>query len=62
MKFDDLISNFLSEKKESTTDDEPPVPFAIEITRDLNQHDAYNELGEIIIKLSVLRNKLQTSR
>ena len=40
---------------------EPLVPFAIEITKDLNQTDAYNELGEIIIKLSTLRNKLRSN-
>ena len=59
MKFDELISNFLSEKKERAND-EPTIPFSIEVTKDLTQSTAYNEIGEIIIKLSAVRNKLKT--
>jgi hypothetical protein len=57
MKFNELISKFLSEKKEESK--ESPVPFVIEITKDEDQDSVYNELGEIIIKLSYLRNKIK---
>jgi len=56
MKFDDLISTLLFEKKDEPA--EASVPFVIEITKDLEQSNLYNELGELIIKLSSLRNKL----
>ena len=57
MKFNELISKYLLEKKEKV--EELPVPFIMEITKDPEQSKLYNELGEIIIKLSYLRNKLR---
>ena len=57
MKFNELISKYLFEKKERV--EELPVPFIMEITKDPEQSKLYNELGEIIIKLSFLRNKLK---
>lgn len=57
MKFNELVSKFLFEKKENK--EEIPVPFVIEITKDSEQSNLYNELGDIIIKLSYLRNKLK---
>ena len=56
MKFDELVSKYLFEEKE---EQELPVPFVIEITKDSEQSKLYDELGEIIIKLSYLRNKLK---
>lgn len=57
MKFNELVSKLLFEKKENK--EEIPVPFVIEITKDSEQSNLYNELGDIIIKLSYLRNKLK---
>ena len=57
MKFNELISKYLFEKKEKV--EELAVPVSIEITKDSKQSKLYNELGEIIIKLSFLRNKLR---
>ena len=57
MKFNELISKYLFEKKERV--EELQVPFVMEITKDPEQSKLYNELGEIIIKLSFLRNKLK---
>jgi len=57
MKFNELVSRFLFEKKEK--EQELPVPVSIEITKDPEQSKLYNEVGEIIIKLSFLRNKLR---
>lgn len=59
MKFNELVSKYLFEKKEEKEQEELPVPFVIEITKDPKQGKIYNELGEIIIKLSYLRNKLR---
>ena len=59
MKFNELISKYLFEKKEEKEQEELPVPFVMEITKDPEQSKLYNELGEIIIKLSFLRNKLR---
>ena len=59
MKFDELVSKYLFEKKEEKEQEELPVPFVIEITKDSEQSKLHNELGEIIIKLSYLRNKLK---
>ena len=56
MKFNELVSKYLLEKKE---EQELPVPFVIEITKDSEQSKLHNELGEIIIRLSYLRNKLK---
>jgi hypothetical protein len=56
MKFNELVSEYLLEKKE---EQELLVPFVIEITKDSEQSKLHNELGEIIIKLSYLRNKLK---
>jgi hypothetical protein len=58
MKFDKLVSKYLFEKKEKE-EQELPVPFVIEITKDPAQSKLHNELGEIIIKLSYIRNKLK---
>ena len=58
MKFNELVSKLLFEKKEEIVE-ELPVPFVIEITKDEDQDSIYNELGEIIIKLSYLRNKIK---
>lgn len=58
MKFNELVSKYLFEKKEKE-EQELPVPFVIEITKDPEQSKLHNELGEIIIKLSYLRNKLK---
>ena len=58
MKFDELVSKYLFEKKEKE-EQELPVPFVIEITKDPEQSKLHNELGEIIVKLSYLRNKLK---
>ena len=57
MKFNELVSKYLFEKKEN--EQELPVPFVIEITKDPKQSKLHNELGEIIIKLSYIRNKLK---
>jgi hypothetical protein len=57
MKFDELLSKYLFEKKEEVQ--ELPVPFVIEITKDSEQSKLHNELGEIIIRLSYLRNRLK---
>ena len=59
MKFNELVSKYLFEKKEEKEQEELPVPFVIEITKDSEQSKLYNELGEIIVKLSYLRNKLK---
>lgn len=58
MKFNELVSKYLFEKKEKE-EQELPVPFVIEITKDPEQSKLHNELGEIIVKLSYLRNKLK---
>lgn len=58
MKFNELVSKYLFEKKEKE-EQELPVPFVIEITTDPEQSKLHNELGEIIIKLSYIRNKLK---
>lgn len=58
MKFNELVSKYLFEKKEKE-EQELPVPFVIEITKDSEQSKLHNELGEIIIKLSYIRNKLK---
>jgi hypothetical protein len=57
MKFNELVSKYLFEKKDE--EQELPVPFVIEITKDSEQSKLHNELGEIIIRLSYLRNKLK---
>lgn len=58
MKFNELVSKYLFEKKEKE-EQELPVPFVIEISKDPEQSKLHNELGEIIIKLSYIRNKLK---
>ena len=58
MKFNELVSKYLFEKKEKE-EQELPVPFVIEISKDPEQSKLHNVLGEIIIKLSYIRNKLK---
>ena len=55
MQFEEYFKQFILEKKEEP---EAPVPYVIEITKDDNRGRRFNDLGDLIIKLSQLRSRL----
>jgi hypothetical protein len=56
MKFSELLEQYLKEVKEES--DSIESPWSIEITKDSKKSDEYNQLGELIIRLSSLRSKM----
>lgn len=56
MKFSELLEQYLKEIKSEP--DFSESPWGIEITKNLEKSDEYNQLGELIIKLSILRSKM----
>jgi len=56
MKFLELLEQYLEEVKEES--DSIESPWSIEITKDSKKSDEYNQLGELIIRLSFLRSKM----
>jgi hypothetical protein len=56
MKFEEVIKTFLNEKNDGETSE--PLPWCIEIKKDPNASEEYNQLGDLIIKLFELRAKL----
>ncbi len=56
MKFSELLDQYLKEVKEES--DSIESPWSIEITKDSKKSDEYNQLGELIIRLSSLRSKM----
>ena len=59
MSFNSLIQQYLEEKSEPTKEDYEAMPWSLEIVKDPKHSEMYNELGELIIKLFVLRSKLE---
>jgi len=57
MLFDQIIRHILEEQTKGETVPEPE-PWCIEIKKDFSKSEAYNELGNLIIKLSEFRARL----
>lgn len=55
-KFSELLERYLEEVKEELSSSE--TPWSIEITKDEEKSKEYNQLGELIIRLSTIRSKL----
>jgi hypothetical protein len=57
MKFDQIIESFLQEEKKAEEDYET-MPWSIEIIKDSNRSELYNNLGNLIIRLYEIRSRL----
>lgn len=55
-KFSELLERYLEEVKEELSSSE--TSWSIEITKDKEKSKEYNQLGELIIRLSTIRSKL----
>jgi hypothetical protein len=58
MRFDKVI-NLVLEQIPKEEEKPEPQPWCLEIKKDLSKRDAYNELGDLIIKLFELRSRLE---
>jgi hypothetical protein len=57
MLFDQTIKYILEQTKDNRAPE--PEPWSLEIKKDFSKSDAYNELGDLIIKLFELRSRLE---
>ena len=58
MRFDKVI-NLVLEQIPKEEEKPEPQPWCLEIKKDFSKSDAYNELGDLIIKLFELRSRLE---
>jgi len=58
MRFDKVI-NLVLEQIPKEEEKPEPQPWCLEIKKDFLKSDAYNELGDLIIKLFELRARLE---
>ena len=58
MQFEEFFKLVIKEQEKPKEEEPEPLPWCLEIKKDLSMSKEYNELGDLIIKLFELRAKL----
>lgn len=59
MQFEEIFKLIINEQEKPKEEEPQPEPWSLEIKKDFSKSDAYNELGDLIIRLFELRSRLE---
>lgn len=59
MQFEEIFKLVIKEQEKPKEEEPEPQPWCLEIKKDFSKSNAYNELGDLIIKLNELRSRLE---
>lgn len=59
MQFEEIFKLIIKEQEKPKEEESQPEPWSLEIKKDFSKSKAYNELGDLIIRLFELRARLK---
>lgn len=59
MQFEEIFKLIINEQEKPKEEEYQPEPWSLEIRKDFSKSEAYNELGDLIIRLFELRARLK---
>lgn len=59
MQFEEIFKLIINEQEKPKEEEPQPEPWCLEIKKDFSKSKAYNELGDLIIRLFELRARLE---